>query len=91
MANRKKHALLICSTNSVGRNLLDLFEKHGWMVSQTNKKTETSTVAESKTYFLDIASDESISAFSQAIGIGAKIDATIFLCGYLGGQSLLPH
>ena len=88
MINKKKHTLLICSSNSVGRCLQRTFLKEDWVVSQTSRKKDTSLDAVTKNYFLDISSDESISAFVKAVRAGSKIDALIFLCGYLNGKSL---
>ncbi len=88
MTKKQKHLLLICSSNSVGHCLLARFSKEDWIISQTSRNKASWSDTENKHYFLDISSDESISAFSKAVRTGAKIDVMIFLCGYLGGRSL---
>lgn len=88
MTNKQKHTLLICSSNSVGICLSERFSKDGWIISQTSRKLEPPSGSVNKNYFLDVSSDESISEFSKTVRAGAKIDVMVFLCGYLGGQSL---
>ena len=89
MTIKQKHALLICSSNSVGLCLSERFLKDGWVISQTSRKIEPLSEGVNKNYFLDVSSDDSISEFSKVVRAADKIDVMIFLCGYLSGQALV--
>lgn len=80
-----KHALVVCSTNTVGDVLIKRFRKENWTVSQT---TRTKGLIGNH-YYLDLKSDKSILKFAKAINSGVKIDVLVFLCGVLGAQSLI--
>ena len=88
MIVKRKHVLLICSSNTIGFALCKYFDRNNWDVSCSHRQKKTLFGEQTKEYQLDLTSPTNVQEFCAGVKSNRKLDAIIFICGVLSGKSL---